>query len=330
MNLREIHLQTALKDLDKRQQENLQVSNQRFQALAHEIPEIISLRQNLAQEISRLFKKTMAQPEKKGDYTSQLQTIKAQTKARIDQLLLAHNYPTTYLDPVYTCPFCKDTGFLENRQACTCLKKSFIEKAYQQSNLGPILASQNFDSFSFEVYSRDIDKKYGISPRENMETIYEECYSFAKKFGGKYQNLLLNGPSGLGKTFLCNCIAKEVLDQGFVVIYLSAPEFFSYFEKYHFHHGQTEVDYGFIESIYECDLLIIDDLGTEVINSVTQSDLFQTLNRRINNKKSSVISTNFSVSQLSKTYSERTVSRLLGEYSPLLFFGHDIRKNRYL
>lgn len=330
MNLREKHLQSALKDLDKKRQENQNIARQRYQLVCEKAPEIAKIRQTLAEQTSYFFQETMRSPEKKAEFTEALQNLQAQTDQAITTLLANHHLPNDYLQPVYDCPHCQDTGFLPNLNACLCLKKAFIEKAYQQSNLAPALASQNFDSFSFEVYGTEKNKTYGISPRENMHTIFEECHHFAAAFGQNYQNLLLNGPSGLGKTFLCNCIAKEVLEQGFLVIYLSAPEFFGFFEKYHFHHGETEIDYGFIQSIYDCDLLIIDDLGTEVITSVTQSDLFQTLNRRINDQKATVISTNLSIAQLSKTYSERTISRLLGEYTPLLFFGDDIRKKRYL
>lgn len=330
MNLRDKFLQEALKDLEQVRLDNQLAEQKRFGEIAAAIPQIADLRENLANQTSQFFTRILGNPAEKESLLSDLRALQEDTDRQIKELLVSHQYPEDYLQKLYHCSACQDSGYLPNLKPCTCLNKLFIAKAYRQSNLESTLSKQNFEYFSFDVYSKETDKKYGISPYTNMETIYDECYQFAHHFGKRYQNLLLYGPSGLGKTFLCSCIAKEVLDGGFSVIYLSAPEFFGYFEKYHFHHDNEVVDYAFLEAIYECDLLILDDLGTEVISVVTQSDLFQTLNRRISEQKCTVISTNFSVEQLSKIYSERIASRILGEYSQLLFFGQDIRKRDFL
>ncbi len=330
MNLREKYLQEALKELAERRQHNQQTLDRHYEHIRQALPEALALRQRLAEQASFFIRQTMAFPEKKSEFTVELAALQQSTGDELISLLQAHSLPANYLEPVYDCGECRDTGFLPNQSPCSCLKKAFIRRAYQQSNLTLTLERQNFGSFSFEVYDSAVEPAYGVSPRENMQTIFDSCRRFASDFGQKYHNLLLYGASGLGKTFLCNSIAKEVLDRGFSVIYLSAPEFFGFFEKYHFHHGEELVDYDFMESLYDCDLLILDDLGTEVISSVTQSDLFQAINRRINGQKCTVISTNFSISQLSKVYSERITSRILGEYDTLLFFGSDIRKRRYL
>lgn len=330
MNLREKYLQEALKELAERRQRNQRLVDQRYDQIQRQLPEIPHLRQQLAEQTSALIQQTMNSPEKKAEFSQELIRLQRQTTEKIAALLQAHSLPADFMEPVYDCPSCRDTGFLPDQGACACLKKSFIARAYQQSNLVLSLERHNFAVFSFAVYEDIVDAEYGISPRENMRTIFDACRRFAADFGKSSRNLLLHGPSGLGKSFLCSCIAKAVLDNGFSVIYLSAPEFFGFFEKYHFHHGEETIDYGFLESLYDCDLLILDDLGTEVISSVTQSDLFQTINRRINEQKCTVISTNFSISQLSAVYSERITSRILGEYEPLLFFGSDIRKRKYL
>ena len=312
MNLREKYLQEALKELAERRQRNQRITDQRHEQIRKELPEIAALRRRLAERTAALVQETIDSPQKKAEFTEELAALQRQTADRTAALLQTHALPADFMEPVYDCPDCRDTGFLPDQSACACLKR------------------HNFADFSFTVYDEATDPEYGISPRENMRTILDVCRRFAADFGTGSRNLLLHGPSGLGKSFLCSCIAKEVLDNGFSVIYLSAPEFFGFFEKYHFHHGEETVDYDFLESLYECDLLILDDLGTEVISSVTQSDLFQTINRRINEQKCTVISTNFSISQLSQVYSERITSRILGEYEPLLFFGSDIRKRRYM
>ncbi len=330
MNLREKYLQEALKELAERRQRNQRITDQRHEQIRKELPEIAALRRRLAERTAALVQETIDSPQKKAEFTEELAALQRQTADRTAALLQTHALPADFMEPVYDCPDCRDTGFLPDQSACACLKKAFIKRAYQQSNLILTLKRHNFAAFSFTVYDEATDPEYGISPRENMRTILDVCRRFAADFGTGSRNLLLHGPSGLGKSFLCSCIAKEVLDNGFSVIYLSAPEFFGFFEKYHFHHGEETVDYDFLESLYECDLLILDDLGTEVISSVTQSDLFQTINRRINEQKCTVISTNFSISQLSQVYSERITSRILGEYEPLLFFGSDIRKRRYM
>ena len=330
MNLREKYLQDALKELAERRQRNQRIVDQRYAQIARELPEIEGLRRHLAERAAAMVQETLNAPEKKAEFTEELAALQRQTAEKTAALLQAHHLPADFMEPVYDCKDCKDTGFLPKQNACICLKRAFIQRAYQQSNLLQTLERQNFSSFSFSVYDDAVDPEYGISPQENMHTIFEACRRFATHFPADNRNLLLHGPSGLGKTFLCSCIAKKVMDKGYSVIYLSAPEFFGYFEKYHFHHSEDIVDYDFLESLYDCDLLILDDLGTEVISSVTQSDLFQTINRRINEQKRTVISTNFSISQLSQVYSERITSRILGEYEPLLFFGNDIRKRKYL
>ncbi|MBC7959546.1 MAG: ATP-binding protein, partial [Vallitaleaceae bacterium] len=234
---------------------------------------------------------------------------------------------TTYLDPSYECTICEDTGYNNNKK-CQCFRQALINAAYEQSNLKSILLMENFSTFSFEFYSPE-KNKLGVSPLDNMKGVHNCCKRFVDEFDTSFSNLILYGQTGLGKTFLCNCIAKDVLDSGHSVLYLTAFKLFKLLEAYRFKDEEQEVSFEAIDDINSCDLLIIDDLGSEVINSFTSSELFNCLNTRLQGKKSTVISTNLDPSGWSKSYSERIVSRILGNFTPLRLLGEDIRVQKY-
>jgi DNA replication protein DnaC len=246
------------------------------------------------------------------------------------ELLLAHGLPADYLQMQYHCNKCKDTGFIGNEK-CNCLKQAIADLMYSNSNIKTILAQENFSNFSFRYYSDDlVDQATGLSPLSNMQKVVANCKSFIRHFQNKQDNLLLLGNTGVGKTFLANCIAKELLDQGYTVIYLTAFRLFDILEKYKF--GKDE-DNSFQASnqfdyILNCDLLIIDDLGTEFYNSFTNSQLYLIINERLLRKKSTVISTNLSLSDINTNYSERVYSRIISCYTVQRIIGEDIRLHK--
>ena len=240
--------------------------------------------------------------------------------------LLMNRYPGDYLDEIFTCPICKDTGFVHGKP-CECLKSEIINLIYSRSELNEILAVENFDNFNFDFYSDDIiDEVSGISSLENMETIVDRCHYFINNFDKTFDNLLFYGRAGTGKTFLINCIAKELIEKSYSVIYLSAVQLFDLLADYSFKRSNTTI-YRQIsfDELLRCDLLIIDDLGTEMSNSFTESSLFDCLNERLIHQKSTIISTNFSLQELQQKYEERIFSRTAGNYTPLKIFGDDIR-----
>ncbi len=248
-------------------------------------------------------------------------------KARQIELLLANNLPANYLEMQYQCNKCKDTGYLGNEK-CNCLKQAIGDLMYSDSNIKSILAHENFSKFSFDYYSDNyIDEATGLSPLSNMQKVVANCKSFIKHFDQKHDNLLLLGNTGVGKTFLANCIAKDLLDKGFTVIYLTAFRLFDILEKYKFgkdennsYNASNQFDY-----ILDCNLLIIDDLGTEFYNSFTNSQLYLIINERLLRKKSTVISTNLSLSDINLNYSERVYSRIISNYWVQRIVGEDIR-----
>ncbi|MBQ9277938.1 MAG: ATP-binding protein [Lachnospiraceae bacterium] len=242
------------------------------------------------------------------------------------ELLKNNNYPEDYLEPIYNCSICKDTGYV-NQDRCRCFTNKIIDGLYEQSNLRNIFKKENFDTFSLDYYSKELysgDRAY--SPYENVKNILSLSHKLIDKFDTDTgcANILIYGETGLGKTFLTNCIAKELLDRNHSVFYLSANELFedvlagfimqnndSYFDLYNL--------------IYNCELLIIDDLGTELTNNFVLSELFEIINKRSIMNKSTLISTNLSIKQLRDRYTERIMSRIVDNYTVFNIYGENIR-----
>lgn len=255
--------------------------------------------------------------------------MKKLTKRKHD-LLLENHFPEDYLELHYTCPDCRDTGYL-GTQKCHCLKKAVIELLYAQSNLEGILEQENFSTFSLEYYSANhIDPLTGRSSREAMLTALEACHEFTDTFSTDFQNILLYGDTGVGKTFLSHCIAKELIESSYSVIYFSASRLFDLLAKEAFSRNNNENDEDLQLHICDCDLLIIDDLGSELTNTFTTTQLFTVLNERILSRKSTIISTNLALEDIKSIYSERIFSRISSGYKMLRLTGDDIRIQKKL
>ena len=244
-------------------------------------------------------------------------------KERRESLLLSHGFPVDYLEPPYDCPDCKDTGFI-NGKRCHCFKQAAINIIYKQSNISNILSKENFDFYDLDVYDENyFEGNSEVSARATAQIALERAKNFVQNFKEKGGNLLLLGQTGCGKTFLSNCIAKALLDEGVSVIYFTAFELFRVFEEQTFKKNADLADIH--DQIFDCDLLIIDDLGTEFQNSFTTARLFQCLNERLLRNKSTIISTNLSFEEMRDTYSERITSRVFSNYDVLKLIGEDIR-----
>jgi DNA replication protein DnaC len=245
--------------------------------------------------------------------------------------LLANGYSADYLDEIFDCPICKDTGFIGTKQ-CSCLDELLIHLIYSRSDLQDILSRENFDTFNFDYYSDNyIDENTGRTALDNIESVVDDCQYFIKNFDNKKDNLLFYGKAGTGKTFLINCIAKELIEKSYSVIYLSAVQLFDLLASYSFNKTNESLYRRItLTDLHNCDLLIIDDLGTELTNSFTDSSLFDCLNERLIHQKSTIISTNFSIGELQQKYEERIFSRVIGKYTTFKIFGDDIRiKQRF-
>ncbi len=250
----------------------------------------------------------------------------ASLKKEKESLMLAY-FPKGFLDLPYECSECRDTGYVGNRK-CNCLKKQIIDVLYEQSNLKEILTKENFDSFDLSLYPDDvIDPATSMSARENMQKAVTSAKGFIQNFDNLHEsdlpNILLYGETGVGKTFLSNCIAKELMDKSKSVVYLSSIRLLeiladSAFDKEPYAKEQRI-------NIFEADLLIIDDLGTEMTNNFSASALFNCLNERYLAKKPVIISTNLSLSEIRERYSERVFSRITSTYRIHKIYGYDLR-----
>lgn len=238
---------------------------------------------------------------------------------RKKKLLLESGFPADYLEPIYDCADCQDTGYTHGRR-CHCFEQKIINLLYSQSNLQKLIATENFTSLSYEYYQGE--------DLENFRKAVETSLSFIKHFPENPQNLLFFGEVGTGKSFLSGCIAKEILDRGFSVVYFSASALFNLLSRYSFEAGSKEILYKTYEDLYNCDLVIVDDLGTELSNSFTNSQFFAFLNERQLAGKSVIISTNLSLEELKTRYSERIFSRLTGNFTFRKLSGPDIRTCR--
>ena len=232
------------------------------------------------------------------------------------QLLLSANLPADYLEPVFSCPDCRDTGYI-GREKCHCLRQAEISLLYEQSGLQEMLANNNFSLLSYEYHTGE--------DLSHFEKAVETCKIFVKNFDSDYHNLFFYGTVGTGKSFLSCCVAKELMDQGCSVIYFGATGLFDLLSDAAFHTKNRDERQNAYADLYQCDLLIIDDLGTELTNQFTSSQLFSLLNERHLGKKSTLISTNFTLAQLRDRYSDRIFSRITSNFDVCRLAGEDIR-----
>jgi DNA replication protein DnaC len=241
--------------------------------------------------------------------------------------------PADALDERPGCPLCNDTGW-QGATMCSCLHKLCAQEQIKELSKLLDLGEQSFDTFRLDYYSQTPYPGRGESPRNNMELVYEVCLNYAQKFGRfALKNLFLSGPPGLGKTFLSACIARTVSEGGYSVVYDTAGNIFAQFEARKFQRDGTNLQEARDETrrYLNCDLLIVDDLGSELTTQFTQSALYELVNTRLVAERNTVISSNLTMKEVSQRYTPQITSRLDGEYHVLHFFGDDIRllkKNR--
>lgn len=261
-----------------------------------------------------------------------LQNKISNLKKEKEQILQSLNIDNNFFKPYFECSICEDTGYVQdgyNFNLCNCIKQKLFDIEYNKSNISN-LEKDNFNNFDFNLYSDKVDEKLyssNLSPRDNIKNIKEIASSFINNFDNPTEkNLLFLGNTGLGKTFLSNCIANELLNKGKTVLYQTAPVMLDTIIDYRFNKPNATNIY---DNILDVDLLIIDDLGTECMNSMKFSELFNVINTRLLNQNNhitkTIISTNLNLKELSEKYDERIFSRFVGFYNICRFFGEDIR-----
>ncbi len=240
-------------------------------------------------------------------------------------IIRAAGYPDDYLELHYRCPDCRDTGLVDGRK-CHCFLQAQMKLLHAQSNLEDVLERENFKALSYEYYDdTEILPQLGITNAAYMRRVVAGCKEFVRVFDKKHDNLLFTGSTGVGKTFLTNCIARELMDDFHSVIYLTASDLFDVFSRNKFDYDNAEDMKDMYRFILDCDLLIIDDLGTELNNSFTSSQLFYCINERMNMSRSTIISTNLTLARLRDSYTDRVTSRIMSGYRIIPLYGGDIR-----
>lgn len=320
MALQNFQYDTIMREYSRRQAENRRKLEERKKAAYEALPRLQEIDEEVAtlsaQKARGLINRTETGME---DLKAAISLLSLERTA----LLKSNGYPEDYLELSYTCPHCQDTGYVGSEK-CICFKKAEVELLYTQSNLNEILKKENFAHFSFDFYSDTIkNEATGLSALELAHRAYDTAKDFVKHFDTRFQNLFLYGNTGVGKTFLSHCIAHDLLASAHCVLYFSAFDLFDMLARSSFSSRKDRSDNE--EFVFNCDLLIIDDLGTELTNSFVSSQLFLCVNERIMRRKSTIISTNLQLENFSETYSERTFSRIASNYQMVKLIGKDIR-----
>ncbi len=300
----------------KRIRAELEKDRRREEVFAR-IPELQALDMRKRRLIVSRFRAKRAGEEAE-DISSQVQAI----EARMREMLKGNGYSADYLENVYECPQCGDTGVLPQGKRCPCFTKRLLERLYRSASLEGA-QEQTFERFDDGIFSRERDPQTGVSPYEAMQNIKKYCLRYAETFPrNKKPNILFSGQTGTGKTFLLNCMAGRILERGYSVLSITASRLIEVLRKAAFEGG------GALERLYEIDLLIIDELGMEpMLNNVVVEYLFMVINERCRSGKALLISTNLTPDQLAQRYTERIASRLLDTQNSrcLRFIGDDLR-----
>ena len=325
MALTNTQFDALMRDYDLRRQEAAQDLEARTAEVREKIPAFASLEERISEAGIAAARRRVLAGSSGEDGTSALIERLAGQKA---ELLAAHGYPADYLEMRYRCPVCRDTGFTEDGK-CACLRAAESALLTDRSALGGILEEENFSRFDLRWYPEDVkDARTGRTARELAETALEAARKTADGIGKDGTNLFLFGGCGVGKTFLSHCVAKDALDRGHAVLYYSAQDLVDLYGD-----AVMRGDPGAgaaADLSRTCDLLIIDDLGTELTNTFVNGQLFRCINDRILSRRTTVISTNLTLEGLRDTYSERIFSRIMSHYTIIKLIGNDIRLSRKL
>lgn len=317
----------VLREYDALRTQKAAELRERKEAVYAKIPRLEEIERELSLLGASTAKLVLLQPEARETAVAELKEKQHSLQAEREALLLQNCLSPSLLKLEYTCEACKDTGYIGSTP-CACMKHKLMDRLYDQSNVRDAIRMENFDTFDLRLFSDVVVPAEGVSPKENAQRNLRMAMVFAEDFTG--DNLLLYGGAGRGKTFLCNCIAKDVLERGKTVLYLTAGQLFKQLEELRFRNKEEEEGIDWDSELLDADLLIIDDLGTEFATMFTASELFRIINDRKLKKRPVVISTNLDYKALMEQYSDRVMSRLIGEYTALKFFGDDIRmKKKY-
>ncbi len=322
-------LAKARTELEQIRAENRAEQQRRRTAVYTQLPEVREIDARLRGHMARLVRLTIARGS---DLQQQIAGIREENldlQMRRAELLTAAGFGADYLDEIVSCPLCRDTGLYEGG-VCRCLDRLYNRELTKE--LGTLMrrGDESFEKFDLSLYPAVPDPATGLVPRDVMKRVSEACRRYAENFSSASPNLLFQGGTGLGKTFLSACVARVVAGRGFPVCYDTAGAALENYERAKFSRDTAEGEAAAlrIRRMESCELMILDDLGTEMNTPMAQSALYTLLNGRLVNGKKTVISTNLDNGELARRYTPQIVSRILGEFQCLPFVGSDIRLMR--
>lgn len=325
MPVSDVKLREILLEYEDRRAKAVQKKNQCVREVYSRIPEIYDIDCEMESFGLNAMRAYLVNGH---DPVEAIRSLRSRTEAlseRKKELLSAAGYPEDYMDIHYSCPLCQDTGYVQY-QKCRCLQQRLIDEAYNQSGMRRILLRENMQTFDPALFS---DRPFGteaVTPRQNILQILHSIKRSVSEFSLRPQNFLFSGTTGTGKTFMCNCFAKELLDLGYTVLYATAYDLCQCLERERFRDRARDTRTTIsTDLIYSCDLLIIDDLGTEFSNSLSAAELFHCVNQRILDQRSTLISTNLTQKELKNAYGDRFASRITGSFAFCRFYGPDLR-----
>ncbi|ETP71327.1 DNA replication protein [Lachnospiraceae bacterium JC7] len=320
MSLTNAQYNQIMRVYDERQMEDNRDLETRRRSVYQKLPELKALEDFVRSESMKTFR---LMKEGRKEKLSELKASIEEVRRRKKELLLEHGLPEDYLELQYRCPDCKDTGFINGRK-CHCFIEMQMKYLYQQSNIDKIVEKQNFDYFDINRYDDKVPiLADGRTNRDYMKENYRFLLQWIRDFDKKGGSIMFTGSTGTGKTFLINCVAKALMDSFHSVIYLTSTDLFESFSRAMKKDDEDQQEIQ--DAILNCDLLVIDDLGTELNNSYTTSKLFYVLNQRMVFHKSVIISTNLSLNMIRDLYTERISSRIISDYYIIPLYGNDQR-----
>ena len=322
-------LARARGELENIRRKNRDETLRRYGEVTARVPEIRRIDEKLRSHMAQLVRLTIGKGPDLKERLAELRDENLDLQMRRAELLTGAGFRADYLDEIVSCPLCRDTGLYEGR-VCKCLDTLYNRELTKE--LGTLMrrGDERFENFDLSLYPAQPDPASGLVPRDVMRKVSDACRRYAENFSAASPNLLFQGGTGLGKTFLSACIARVVSARGFSVCYDTASAALEYYERAKFSRDTPEGEAAAvrIRRMESCDLMILDDLGTEMTTPMAQSALYTLVNNRLVNGRRTVISTNLTNDELSKRYTPQIASRILGEFQCLPFVGEDIRRLR--
>ena len=317
-------MRRALARFDEDKQRRAQQMDERRQHLYTRIPRLAEIEKELSGTMSQIIASALSRGTDPMPAIRVIRDSNLELQRERREILLAYGYEEDYLDEEPHCPLCRDSGY-RGSAVCTCLQEYYAREQIAELSQLLNMGGETFETFDFNWYSTDRGS-FRRSPREAAERNFDICQDYAHQFSPRSGNLLLFGAPGLGKTFLSACIARGVSENGHSVVYDTASHIFAQFESAKFRRDYEDTSDADVERYLNCDLLIMDDLGTEMLTTFVQSAFYQIVNTRLAKGKKTIINTNLTPDEIGARYGAAVQSRIEGEYELLLFGGEDIRK----